>query len=224
MNKRVTRDFEGSRLESPVTHRAEHALQIDRLGCRPRGGFDDSGEDIFNRSHKAAGTTHCIAEMTDNPCGRGLPVGSGDASNGKGSGGISVKSRRDAGHGLPGLRDTHDRNGDACQFLLGHDGNGSALDRLQGVAASVILASGKGKKEIPFLHNTRVTGQSGDLGLSLGGDRKDRKTAQEPLQPEGSLLGLGLEGHGRSQWTAAVAPPVVPDWAVTRTSSAGRSR
>ena len=174
----MRRGLHDARPVAAVDHRAEHALQLDRVGGRELRRPLDSGDAVDDGAQKARPQAGRREDLGQQVSGRGLAVGAGDGGDAQLARRIAEEQRRHEGHGVP--RSGHEDLGDGQgERAFADEGDRPGGDRLGGEVVPVGLQSGDAEEERSGSDVTGAAGQRSDFDVGIAVDATSFKTGGE---------------------------------------------
>jgi hypothetical protein len=163
--QRVRGDLHRASPIARVQHRAERALQVDRLGRGAHDGTLLAAHDRLHGAQQAAAPAGGLERLADQERRRGLPARAGDPDHLERRGGVAEEALGGVRHG--GARVGHHHLGHRQVEAALHDqGRGAARD---GVGREVVPVTGEprnAKKERAPRHAPVVVRQLRDLHVA----------------------------------------------------------
>ncbi len=162
--QRMRGDLHRARAIAALEHRAEVALQVDRLGGRARDRPLASADDRLDGAQQRALLAARLQQLAQQVCGRRLAVRASDARDAQLRRGVAVEARPQRRHRRARRVDAHLRHAQR-QRPLDDERRRAVGDGLRRVVVPVAAKAAHAEEQLAAGHGAAVVGQTGDLRM-----------------------------------------------------------
>ncbi len=194
----VGRGFERDGLVARVEHLAKDPLEVDRLGCRVRGGAGRAADDPLDRSDQPRSTSARFEDRAEHVGRRRLAVRPRDARDGEPFRRRAEEHVCRDGHRRPRRLDDELRDGDVDRALDDERGR----PRGGGVGGEIVAVDARARdaeEQRAVTHPARCVGEVGDLDGTPPDHVARCERADQRVELHGAIVGARLA------WAAAEA-------------------